>query len=68
MKLKSTQTIYLRLLGMKLGKNTLLGCIIKDTCVTEIGDNATTGEYAIIYGHIHNYQKGTSLCHIAFSP
>ena len=43
---------------MKIGKNTLVGGIIKDPCVTEFGDNTTMGEYAIIYGHIHNYQTG----------
>jgi hypothetical protein len=51
--------VYLRLLGMKIGENTLLGCTIKDPCVTEIGCNTTIGEYAILYGHIHDYQKGT---------
>lgn len=50
---------YLRLLGMKIGKNTLLGGTIKDPCVTEIGDNVTIGEYAILYAHIQNYAKGT---------
>lgn len=48
---------YLRLLGMKIGKNTLVGGVIKDPCVTEFGDNVTMGEYAIIYGHIHNFEK-----------
>ena len=51
--------VYLKLLGMKIGKNTLLGCTIKDPCVTEIGDNVTIGEYAILYAHIHNYEKET---------
>jgi len=50
---------YYRLLGMKIGENTLVGGVIKDPCLTEIGDNVTMGEYAIIYGHIHNYEKGT---------
>ena len=50
---------YLRLVGMKIGKNTLVGGTIKDPCVTEIGDNVTMGEYAIIYAHIHDYSQGT---------
>lgn len=52
---------YYRMLGMKIGKNTLLGGVIKDPCLTEFGDNVTMGEYAIIYGHIHNYEKSTIL-------
>jgi acetyltransferase-like isoleucine patch superfamily enzyme len=44
---------------MKIGKNTLVGGIIKDPCVTEVGENTTIGEYAVIYGHIHNYEKET---------
>ena len=52
---------YYRMLGMKIGKNTLVGGVIKDPCLTEIGDNVTMGEYAIIYGHIHNYEKTTIL-------
>lgn len=47
---------YLRLLGMKIGKNSLVGGVIKDPCLTEFGNNVTMGEYAIIYGHIHNMQ------------
>jgi acetyltransferase-like isoleucine patch superfamily enzyme len=50
---------YYRLLGMKIGDNSLVGGVIKDPCLTEIGDNVTMGEYAIIYGHIHNYEKET---------
>jgi acetyltransferase-like isoleucine patch superfamily enzyme len=50
---------YYRLLGMKIGENSLVGGVIKDPCLTEFGDNVTMGEYAIIYGHIHNYEKGT---------
>lgn len=50
---------YYRLLGMNIGENTLVGGVIKDPCLTEFGDNVTMGEYAIIYGHIHNYEKGT---------
>ena len=52
---------YYRLLGMKIGKNTLVGGVIKDPCLTEFGDNVTMGEYAIIYGHIHNYEKSIIL-------
>ena len=50
---------YLRLLGMKIGKNSLIGGVIKDPCLTEFGDNVTMGEYAIIYAHIHNMQYET---------
>jgi len=50
---------YLRLLGMTIGKNSLVGGVIKDPCLTEFGDNVTMGEYAIIYGHIHNMQYET---------
>jgi acetyltransferase-like isoleucine patch superfamily enzyme len=50
---------YLRLLGMKIGVNSLVGGVIKDPCLTEFGDNVTMGEYAIIYGHIHNMQYDT---------
>jgi acetyltransferase-like isoleucine patch superfamily enzyme len=50
---------YLRLLGMKIGKNSLVGGVIKDPCLTEFGSNVTMGEYAIIYGHIHNMQHET---------
>jgi acetyltransferase-like isoleucine patch superfamily enzyme len=50
---------YFRLIGMKIGKNCLVGGVIKDPCLTEFGDNVTMGEYAIIYGHIHNYEKVT---------
>jgi hypothetical protein len=50
---------YLRLLGMKIGKNSLVGGVIKDPCLTEFGNNVTMGEYAIIYGHIHNMQYET---------
>lgn len=52
---------YLRLVGMELGENTLVGGVIKDPCVTRVGHNTTVGEYAIIYGHIHNFKKGTIL-------
>jgi len=55
-KIKQT---YFRLLGMKIGKNSLVGGVIKDPCLTEFGDNVTMGEYAIIYGHIHNMQYET---------
>lgn len=50
---------YFRLLGMKIGKNSLVGGVIKDPCLTEFGSNVTMGEYAIIYGHIHNMQYET---------
>ncbi len=54
--IKST---YLRMLGMKIGDNCLVGGVIKDPCLTEFGDNITMGEYAIIYGHIQNMEKTT---------
>jgi acetyltransferase-like isoleucine patch superfamily enzyme len=44
---------------MKIGKNSLVGGVIKDPCLTEFGDNVTMGEYSIIYGHIHNMQYET---------
>ena len=50
---------YLRLMGMKIGNNSLIGGVIKDPCVTSFGSHSTMGEYAIIYGHIHNYEKKT---------
>ena len=53
------QRVYLRLLGMKIGENTLIGGVIKDPCLTEIGRNTTIGEYAILYAHIHDYEKET---------
>ncbi|MFH1100791.1 MAG: DapH/DapD/GlmU-related protein [Methanobacteriota archaeon] len=53
------QRTYLRLLGMKIGKNTLVGGVIKDPCLTEFGSDTTMGEYAILYAHIHNYEKHT---------
>ena len=52
--IKST---YLRMCGMKIGNNCLIGGVIKDPCLTEFGDNVTMGEYAIIYGHIQNIEK-----------
>ncbi|GAH40379.1 unnamed protein product, partial [marine sediment metagenome] len=52
------KNIFYKLLGMKIGKNTLIGGVIKDPCVTEFGDNVTMGEYSIIYGHIQDYSKG----------
>lgn len=52
------KNVYLRLLGMKIGKNSLIGGAIKDPCVTDFGNNTTMGEYAVVYGHIHNYEKG----------
>lgn len=53
------KNIYYKMLGMKIGENTLVGGVIKDPCVTSFGKNTTMGEYALIYGHITNYQKGT---------
>jgi acetyltransferase-like isoleucine patch superfamily enzyme len=50
---------YLRLMGMKIGYNTLVGGVIKDPCVTTIGNHCTMGEYAIIYGHIHDFVDNT---------
>jgi acetyltransferase-like isoleucine patch superfamily enzyme len=52
---------YYRLLGMNIGENTLVGGTIMDPCLTEIGDNCTMGLYAVIYGHIHDYEKDTIL-------
>jgi hypothetical protein len=57
--LGKTKQSYFRLLGMKIGKNSLVGGVIKDPCLTEFGNNVTMGEYAIIYGHIHNMQHET---------
>jgi len=51
--------VYYRFLGMKIGKNTLVGGTVMDPCLTEFGDNCTMGLYAVIYGHIHDYEKGT---------
>ena len=50
---------YYKLLGMKIGKNSLIGGVIKDPCLTEFGDNVTMGEYACIYGHIHTMKSET---------
>ena len=49
---------YYRMLGMKIGENTLVGGTIMDPCLTEIGDNCTMGLFACIYGHIHDYEQG----------
>ena len=49
---------YLRMLGMKIGENSLIGGTIMDPCLTEIGDNCTMGLYSVIYGHIHDYERG----------
>lgn len=51
--------IYLRLLGLKMGENSLLGGVIRDPCLTEIGDNVTMGGYAIVYCHMHNKAERT---------
>ena len=53
------KNVYFKLLGMKIGENTLVGGVIKDPCVTSFGKNSTMGEYAIIYGHIQDFSKGT---------
>ena len=53
------KNVYYKLLGMKIGKNTLVGGVIKDPCLTEFGDNVTMGEYSCVYGHIHNMEKET---------
>jgi len=50
---------YYRLIGMKIGKNSLVGGTIMDPCLTEIGKNCTMGLFSVIYGHIHDYEKGT---------
>jgi len=52
------KNMYYRLLGMKIGENTLVGGTIMDPCLTEIGENSTMGLFAVIYGHIHDYEKG----------
>lgn len=57
--LSRTRTAYYRLLGMHIGKNTLVGGVIKDPCLTSFGDNSTMGEYAIIYGHIQTMTDET---------
>lgn len=49
--------LYYKLLGMKIGSNSLIGGEIKDPCITSVGNNVTMGEYLIIYGHIHNYNE-----------
>lgn len=51
--------VYFRLLGMRIGENSLVGGVIKDPCLTEFGDNVTMGEYSIIYGHIQNLEEET---------
>lgn len=48
---------YYRMLGMKIGENTLIGGTIMDPCLTEIGDNCTMGLFSCIYGHIHIFEK-----------
>ena len=50
------KNFYYRLLGMKIGENTLVGGTIMDPCLTEIGNNCTMGLYAVIYGHIQVYE------------
>lgn len=46
--------VYLRLLGMNIGKHCLVGGVIKDPCCTSFGNNVTMGEYAVLYCHIHD--------------
>lgn len=55
--LGETKNRYYRFLGMKIGENSLIGGTIMDPCLTEVGDNCTIGLYAVIYGHIHDYEK-----------
>jgi len=55
------KTMYYRLLGMKIGQNTLVGGAMQDPCMISIGSNTTVGEYVVIYGHIHNVKEGTIL-------
>ena len=57
----NTKNIYYKLLGLKIGNNTLVGGTIMDPCLTEFGNNCTMGLYAVIYGHIHDNEKGTIL-------
>jgi acetyltransferase-like isoleucine patch superfamily enzyme len=52
--LGNLKTLYLRMMGMTIGKNCLVGGVIKDPCVTSFGDNVTMGEYAVLYAHIHD--------------
>ncbi|UCD13986.1 MAG: hypothetical protein JSW60_00790 [Thermoplasmatales archaeon] len=53
------KVVYLRLLGMKIGENTLVGGVIRDPCLTEVGNNVTMGDYVIVYCHMHNKAEGT---------
>ena len=55
--LGATKYMYYRLLGMKIGKNTLIGGTVMDPCITEFGNNCTMGLYSVIYGHIHDFEK-----------
>lgn len=48
---------FYRMMGMKIGKNSLVGGTIMDPCLTVFGDNCTMGLYSVIYGHIHDYEK-----------
>ena len=59
--LGATKYMYYRLLGLKFGKNTLIGGTIMDPCITEFGDNCTMGLYSVIYGHIHDNEQGIIL-------
>jgi hypothetical protein len=51
------KNLYFRLLGMKVGENSLVGGTIMDPCLTEIGNNTTIGLFSVIYGHIHDIEK-----------
>ena len=55
------KNFYYRLIGMKIGNNSLIGGVVKDPCITKFGDNVTMGEYSIIYGHIHDYRNNKIL-------
>lgn len=50
---------YYRLLGMKIGEESLVGGVIKDPCLTVVGDQCTIGEYSVIYGHIHTVSENS---------
>jgi len=54
-----TKNVYYRLLGMKVGKNTIINGTIVDPCLTEVGDNCIVGSSSFIYCHIHDLKKGT---------
>ena len=43
--------LYLRFLGVKIGKNTILVGRLNDPCLIEIGDNCVIGGHSIISAH-----------------